>query len=362
MSEPTWRTRSGLSAVFRRRILRLHSPLTNALSLCAAFSMLGLGAMPLQAEESATREPLYAIESPKAVQSLLLDIAHAGARLVAVGDRGHILYSDDDGKSWQQAKVPTRQMLTAVFFLDDTLGWAVGHDAQILATTDGGKSWTLQFEDLHREAPLLDVWFQNADHGIAVGAYGALLETEDGGKTWNDVSDRIDNEDGFHLNAITAVKDAGLFVVGESGSMFRSPDWGQTWEKLEGPYEGSLFGALGTAEPNSLVVYGLRGHLFRSADFGDTWERIELKTASGGKLEFGLSSGSLLADGSLVVVGHGGSVLKSSDDGRSFSVFNRPDRISLAAATAGANGELILAGQGGVRVSSPTGAVLVEKQ
>jgi photosystem II stability/assembly factor-like uncharacterized protein len=362
MSEPTWRTRSGLAAVFRLSALRLHSPLTNTLSLCAAFSVLGLGAMPLQAEESAASDPLYAIESPKAVQSLLLDIAHAGPRLVAVGDRGHILYSNDDGKTWQQARVPTRQMLTAVFFLDDQHGWAVGHDAQILVTADGGQSWTLQFEDLHREAPLLDIWFENADHGMAVGAYGALLETEDGGKSWNDVSDRIDNEDGYHLNAIAAVKDSGLFIVGEAGSMFRSADWGQTWEKLEGPYEGSLFGALGTAEPNSLVVYGLRGHLFRSADFGDTWERVELKTASGGTLEFGLSSGSLLGDGSLVVVGHGGSVLKSSDDGRSFSVFNRPDRISLAAATAGANGELILAGQGGVRVSSPTGAVLVEKQ
>ncbi|MEX5669377.1 YCF48-related protein, partial [Pseudomonas neuropathica] len=92
-------------------------------------------------------------------------------------------------------------------------GWAVGHDAQILASEDGGVTWTKQFEDLKRESPLLDVWFQDVDSGFAVGAYGALMATTDGGQHWEDVSDRLDNEDQFHLNAIAAVKDAGLFIV-----------------------------------------------------------------------------------------------------------------------------------------------------
>ena len=105
-----------------------------------------------------------------------------GKRLVVVGDRGHILFSDDQGSTWTQARVPTRQLLTAVFFLDDKRGWAVGHDAQILTSSDGGATWSKQFEDLAREAPLLDVTFLDARHGFAVGAYGALLETTDGGQ------------------------------------------------------------------------------------------------------------------------------------------------------------------------------------
>ncbi len=151
------------------------------------------------------------------------------------------------------------------------------------------------------------------------------------------------------------IKDAGLFIVGEQGSMFRSSDDGQTWEKLEGPYEGSLFGVIGTAQPRTLLAYGLRGNLYRSADFGSTWEPVEL-TATRGALEFGLSGATLLEDGSLVVVGNGGSVVVSHDDGQTFSVFNRPDRISLSAVTAAGNGNLILVGQGGVRVATPTGA------
>ena len=324
--------------------------------LATALSLLGSAMLsaPVLAAATPASDVVYSVESAKAVKSLMLDVVHAGKRLVAVGDRGHIVYSDDQGATWTQAKVPSRQLLTSVFFVDDKHGWAVGHDAQILASEDGGVTWTKQFEDLKRESPLLDVWFKDVNSGFAVGAYGALLETTDGGKHWEDVSDRMDNEDQYHLNAIAAVKDSGLFIVGEQGSMFRSADWGQTWEKLEGPYEGSLFGVMGTAQPSTLLVYGLRGNLYRSTDFGSNWEQVELK-AERGDLEFGLSGSTLLDDGSIVIVGNGGSVIRSSDDGETFKVVNRADRISVSAVTAAGNGNLVLAGQGGVRVTSPNG-------
>jgi len=325
--------------------------------LATALSLLGcaLWSAPVLAAAASASDVVYSVESAKASKSLMLDVVHAGKRLVAVGDRGHILYSDDQGASWAQAKVPTRQLLTSVFFVDDQHGWAVGHDAQILASEDGGVTWTKQFEDLKRESPLLDVWFQDANSGFAVGAYGALLATSDGGKHWEDVSDRLDNEDQFHLNGIAYVKDAGLFVVGEQGSMFRSPDDGQTWEKLEGPYQGSLFGAVGTAEANTLLVYGLRGNLFRSTDFGTTWEPVPLQ-GERGPLEFSIANASLMPDNAIVLVGNGGSVMRSTDDGESFTVANRPDRLSLSGVAEDDKGNLVLVGQGGVRVTSPTGA------
>ncbi|MFJ2447710.1 WD40/YVTN/BNR-like repeat-containing protein [Pseudomonas sp. NPDC087626] len=348
MSEPVMGVGIGRPPALRRFAL-----------LATALSLLGSAVLSAPALANATPavDTVYSIESAKSAKGLMLDVVHAGKRLIAVGDRGHILYSDDQGSTWTQAKVPSRQLLTSVFFVDDQHGWAVGHDAQILASADGGVTWTKQFEDLKREAPLLDVWFKDASNGFAVGAYGALLETTDAGKTWEDVSDRLDNEDQYHLNGIAAVKDAGLFIVGEQGSMFRSADWGQTWERVEGPYEGSLFGVIGTAQPSTLLAYGLRGNLFRSSDFGSTWEPVELKAARGA-LEFGLSGATLLEDGSIVIVGNGGSVVRSNDDGQTFSVFNRPDRISVAGVTAAGNGNLILVGQGGVRATSPTGAEL----
>lgn len=337
------------------RLTRLCAGMSLAVVASSLFALPAMAGSEALATAVAADAPVYAIESAKASRTLLLDVAHAGARLVVVGDHGHILLSDDQGSTWSQARVPTRQLLTAVFFVDEQHGWAVGHDAQVLASSDGGKSWNKQFEDLKREAPLLDVWFKDLDNGLAIGAYGLLLSTVDGGRHWEDVSDRLDNEDQYHLNGITQVKDAGLFIVGEAGSMFRSRDEGQNWEKIAGPYQGSLFGVIGTAQPSTLLAYGLRGNLFRSSDFGDSWQPIELKGARG-PLEFGLASATLLADDSLVLVGNGGSVMRSTDDGETFAVFNRPDRISLAGVTGNPQGNLILVGQGGVRIASPTGA------
>lgn len=282
-------------------------------------------------------------------QALMLDVAAAGPRWVAVGDRGSILLSDDQGSTWQPAQVTGKQMLTAVAFVDDRRGWAAGHDAQIWATADGGQSWTLQHQDPSREAPLLDLWFWNPRLGYAIGAYGTVLATSDGGQTWMDVSERLPNPEQLHLNAIAETADGSLFIVGERGIAFRSPDRGQTWEKLDVPYEGSLFGLLPLSQPGGLLAFGLRGQVLRSTDAGERWLPIEV-SEDGAALEPALAGGTLAPDGSLILVGHGGVILHSENAGRSFQVTRQAHRRALSAVAANCRGELILAGERGVRL------------
>lgn len=347
---------TGLSHPWRSCIALL-----KVLPLCAALLLPSLYSMSATAKSEGVAAPSYSIESAAATSGLLLDVVRAGKRLISVGDHGHILYSDDEGQQWLQARVPTQQLLTAVYFVDDRYGWAVGHDALILATRDGGATWTRQYDDIEQESPLLDIWFQDRNHGYAVGAYGMLLETLDGGKEWQRIDDRLDNEDGYHLNAISAIGDAGIFIVGEMGVMFRSADWGQSWEALEGPYQGSLFGIIAGSQPDHVLVYGLRGHIFRSADFGESWQETRVQTDSG-SLQFGLASGTLLSNGDVLIVGHGGTVLRSSNAGESFSVSNRADRTSLAGVAEGTAGSLILVGQNGIYQTDANGNDLLDKQ
>ena len=207
--------------------------------------------------------------APLAPHSLLLDIQRIGDTLVAVGERGHILTSSDSGNHWTQHQVPTRATLTAVYFIDATHGWAVGHDQVILRTLDGGSTWTLVYQDPEAESPLLDVYFPDAQHGFAVGAYGQFLETLDGGDSWEA---RWISEDDFHLNRIVPVG-SRLFIAAEAGAAYRSDDGGDNWIALDPGYEGSFFGILPLGE-QSLLLFGLRGHLFRSDDAGDNWTQI----------------------------------------------------------------------------------------
>lgn len=342
----------------------------------------------------------YAPEMPRAAQSLLLDATSAGQRAIVAGERGHILYSDDHGGSWQQARVPTTQMLTGVHFINDQRGWAVGHDGLVLVSDDGGANWRvqrdglaaqnqanlearerahqqlqalqlalesanddnraeleLQLEDTEMDledadlaleedvftSPLMDVWFQDSEHGWAVGAFGTLLGTDNGGQRWNNLADAIDNPDEFHLNTVTGDGKGRVFIAGEGGVMFRSLDGGQSWETLEAFYEGSWFGALYSEAADSLLVFGLRGNLYRSEDFGANWAPIATDS------NITLAGGNTAASGEITLVGAVGTLLRSSDGGKSFTRSMMPDRLSLSSALY-SDKALILIGQGGVRV------------
>jgi photosystem II stability/assembly factor-like uncharacterized protein len=291
--------------------------------------------------------PQMSIRAPLAPKSLLLDVARAGNALVAVGERGHILTSTDGGASWKQSDVPTRSMLTAVHFHDSNLGWAVGHDAVILRTGNGGTTWERLHWAPEEETPFLDVLFLDARRGFAIGAYGLIYETEDGGTTWNE--HRVSDED-FHLNQIATGPEGRLYIAAESGHVFRSDDEGQTWTALDTGYEGSFFGVL-PLEGDSVLLFGLRGHLFRSDDAGSSWTQVETGTPSM------LTSGTRLADGTIVIVGLGGTVLVSRDGGRSFELRQQSTRHGIQAVADAGNGRLVVSGENGVRTVAVTDLV-----
>ncbi len=279
---------------------------------------------------------------PLAEQSLLLDAARAGTRMVAVGEHGHVLLSDDRGETWRQVVVPTRSTLTAVSFPTPSEGFAVGHDAVILRTRDSGESWTLQHVDPNLESPLLDVWFADADHGLAVGAYGLVLETRDGGESW---TSRMLSDLDMHHNAIAANGSGRLFVAGEAGSLLRSDDAGATWQELEIPQPASLFGAIGVGE-HGVLVFGLRGRVLYSQDAGESWQAVETGT------EASIMGGAITERGDVVLGGVTGVVLSGNIGDPGLALSERPDRkaVSTAAALPG-EGALLL---GAFGVEAPT--------
>ena len=164
---------------------------------------------------------------PQTMQRLVLvDAERFGNRIVAVGDRGYIVISDDFGKTWRRAKAPAAPLLTALDFLDEQLAIAVGHDSVILVTSDRGETWTQAFSAASEQRPLLDILFVKKDFAVAVGAYGAYYESVDAGKTW---TARKIIQDDKHFNAILELGEGRLIILGEAGTILASNDWGKTW-------------------------------------------------------------------------------------------------------------------------------------
>lgn len=280
--------------------------------------------------------------APLAAQSLLLDAVRAGPRLVAVGEYGHVLLSDDDGANWRQAQhVPTRTTLTAVTFVDEQRGWAVGHGGQILHSADGGERWEVQHGTLDGADSLFSVWFGNATHGIAVGPYGYALATEDGGRTWSQFY-VADGEDGErHLNHVFADDGGRLYIAAEIGGVFLSDDRGVSWRLVQTPYEGSLWGGT-VRRDGSVIVVGMVGHALVSDDRGEHWRELVTGT------DQSLTDVDELDDGRVVLVGLGGAVSIGTPQ-LDFAASIRPDR-QFATSVLHVGGKLLLFTQSGVHV------------
>jgi len=283
--------------------------------------------------------------APLAAKSLLLDIAKAGEKYVAVGDRGHVLVTTDEGLTWAQSVTPTRAMLTCVAFADAEHGWAAGHDGVIIATIDGGKTWTRQDDGKDLDTVYLDTLFLDAQHGFVVGAYGKFLETTDGGKTWQ--PRHVSDED-VHFNRLTRDGASTLYLAGESGTVLVSRDKGRTWSRLALDYEGSLYGVC-PLSGGLLVSYGLRGRIFVSTDDGASWQPRDTDN------KVLLMTGARVRDGVIVLAGQGGNFCISRDAGRSFQHW-KPDDFgtSVADFVATKDGTLITVGEAGaIRITLP---------
>jgi photosystem II stability/assembly factor-like uncharacterized protein len=285
----------------------------------------------------------YAVASDMAAQALLLDVARAGSRMVAVGEFGHVLLSDDNGDSWRQAaSVPTRNTLVGVSFIDNQTGYAVGHAATILKTVDGGENWALQYVERNGETPLFAVHFADAQNGIAVGGFSYTFETDNGGESWIQRSLVEDSYDDFHLNDVFADTKGNLYIPAEFGTVYKSRDRGQNWQAVETGYDGSFWGGLGLSN-GDVLVFGMRGNVWRSANAGKSWKQVKTGT------DQSVSGGTQLDDGRVVLAGLSGTVLVSKNGGKSFTNQPRPDRLSFATAIGKSGDDVILLGDPGIK-------------
>ena len=316
-------------------------------------------------------------------KSYLLSIAEAGHRLVAVGERGIIVLSDDGGMTWRQAKVPVSVTLTAVQFPTARLGWAVGHYGVVLHTEDSGETWVRQLDGetaarLVLEAaqiksekagsdnptnkkslsdaellvkdgadkPFLDLYFDSDKSGVIVGAYNLIFHTDDGGKTWLPWLDRLQNRKNFHLYAIAALG-SQLYIAGEKGVLLRSDDDGKRFTRLDTPYKGSYF-VLSLLPSGEVVVAGLRGNAFRSADQGASWQKIEVAAP------ISFTAAKLTKKGSLILANQAGQLFKSNDLGGALKPINTSPLPPINDLLITSDGALVVVGVNGVmRLSIP---------
>ncbi len=276
--------------------------------------------------------------APPAPHMLLLDGAVTATGIIAVGERGTILRSTDLGKSWGDIRSPATATLTGVSFAPGAAqGWAVGHDALILATTDGGLTWSKQWQGENLQDSFLDVLALDPRHVIAVGAYGLCCSSDDGGRTWT----RRKIADGdFHFNRLSRGPTGTLYLAGEHGTLLRSRDHGATWQPIDSPYDGSFYGIL-PLDATTVLAYGLRGRIYYSNDDGGSWSLTPLDQ------RMLLATAARSPSGPIVFAGQSRAWFVSRDGGKSVAPWAVGSTAAVSRLLALPDGSLLALGEAG---------------
>ena len=205
--------------------------------------------------------------------------------------------SRDGGYTWEKLSLPPLatecevgdpRVTQMVIDPDDSrIVWAGIEVDGILRSVDQGDTWAripVPDEDIHSM-----VIGEGSPKRVFALTPRELYVTTDMGESWEPMgTKRFTNEiGGARYQRWLAHKPddhrvmfmgTGSFNVGDAGNIFRSMDFGQSWEPvgLHKHTNSTVFGIhTNAADPDRVVACAVNGEVWASDDVGDTWRLIE---------------------------------------------------------------------------------------
>jgi photosystem II stability/assembly factor-like uncharacterized protein len=261
----------------------------------------GSGGRPVLLRTADGGDRWLAARLPDGIAGGLTDVAFADLRhgwavghLTGTGPAnaagGLLLATTDGGATWTAQALPDGiGRLGRVAVVDAGHAWATGTTLAgrpvVVATTDGGATWTSQtLPDGIRE--LRDVAFVGRERGWAVGALpvpqpseagkddpGVILTTTDGGASWIEQARTVGS-----LWSVAAVDSSTVFAGGGYG-LFSTTDGGAAWAKQ--PFTLPALDAISfTDASHGWVTHSMFSTVCRTDDGGRTWVPSALKSTA----------------------------------------------------------------------------------
>jgi photosystem II stability/assembly factor-like uncharacterized protein len=263
------------------------------------------------------------------------DVNHGIAMSDPVNGKFVLITTDDGGKTWEAGKVPDADNLDFrdVNAFNANIAYLLsignGESSRIYKTTDGGKSWTLQFKNTDKQAFFDAMAFWDVNHGIAmsdpVNGKFVLITTDDGGKNWKPIPPEripaaLPGEGGFAASGtcITIQGKNNVWFASGGGStarVYHSTDRGQTWAVADTPIvagsaAAGIFSITFEDEKRGIIVGGDyqkpnagERTVAVTADGGRTWTLAANANGYRSGVAYAKSKGSLM----IIAVGTSGS-------------------------------------------------------
>ena len=216
-----------------------------------------------------------------------------------VGYWGEIYKTTNAGISWQKLNSETTLRLYSVFFLDENTGFVSGragggytdddnnNGSPFLKTIDGGKTWEKRFFEDYTDIRCLH-FFDNLNGLAIIHTYLLSSEkcfvakTSDGGINWTLIELNIYPT---YYNKFYCF-DNVIYISGENQKIFKSKDYGNTWETIHTPlpawnYVRNMY----FVNENVGYIDGI-SNIYKTIDGGLNWEVVDFPFSSFGTLHF----------------------------------------------------------------------------
>jgi hypothetical protein len=198
-----------------------------------------------------------------------------GKYICIAGDSGIVTFSNNKGASWANSgQAQALISYHAVHFADTTFGVSVGDAGDaVLYQWVGGLGWAHSPTGLTDRLNAVTAFKTSTSvftpgNVLTVGDHGAMA-TYNG--SWTILTRVVNtNLKGIHLFPDNST----VLVVGDSGLIMRSPDFGTTWSVLHSGTSEALNDITDGIIPNQFIAVGDSGVIYQSLDGGFNFSRF----------------------------------------------------------------------------------------
>jgi photosystem II stability/assembly factor-like uncharacterized protein len=277
----------------------------------------------------------------------------------AAGDAGALYRTNDGGKTWKPLLSGAVANINQIQFVNWNDGWMLGEmtrkddgepETVVLSTNNGGRSWKKQ-----SLPQILSIFFTDAQHGWAVGKNATMLRTEDGGNEWKPVPDLekliglpVESSNyNFGFRDIFFLDPQNGWLVGNFygrakshiGGLFVTNDGGLTWKRVPvtvqtqyssgrftpGVFHSVRFSDLNTGTLTGEMIDG-EGRFFfalHTRDGGKNWEQYRTPSRATHSTQFlgpatGWTAAAAQREGGADAVAYDSTLMRTDNGGASW--------------------------------------------
>jgi photosystem II stability/assembly factor-like uncharacterized protein len=192
-----------------------------------------------------------------------------------VGGEAGLFRSNAPNLSWSPVPLPAERQIWDIHFVDDLRGFCVGSEGAIFKTTDGGETWALKPSGTEQNLARIQFPTPQVGYITPKGYSWAILKTTDGGETWNTLP--IQPIEGLsNLDALYFTDENTGYLGGWYLSAFmKTENGGQTWSDMSENQTEQVYSIDFVNESIGYAV-GWNGMLRRTADAGATWQALNM--------------------------------------------------------------------------------------